>query len=326
MIKGIHHTALNVLDLDRAIAFYSTAGCFELALRFEIEDSARTQALFQLPCGVAQVALLRGPTGYLELFEFASASAAARLPQVHEAGIRHICVIAQDCQPVYEALLAAGATAHAPPSGLGTGALYCYLRDPEGNIVELEGAPWAEGMHETPWYTHTAIVSADIKRLGAFYENLVGDTIYRSGAFGPDPKFDRVAGLAGIEFDGAWLRAANAQIELWRYRAPTTETVAPRVFSAPGWSHICFECDNVESEYVRLSGLGVEFLGPPAEGAFSRFVFARDVDGNIVELMTPTRKDLSVDALAGLAIPGKMMELVATLYRRADLRRREGAP
>lgn len=317
MILGIHHTGLCVADLDRALAFYTGFGSFSLQERFIVPDSEEGRAALGVADAGREVALLRGLTGWLELQCFqACPTAAQTAPQVHHAGIRHLCVIARDAMPAYDAMLRAGASSHAPPSGLGTGALYAYLRDPESNIVELEGAPWAAGLEHSPWYAHTAIVTPDIDRMVAFHEHLTGSHCHSSGSFGPGRRFDRVAGLDGIEFDGAWLRCGNGQVEIWRYRVPQTAPVPPRDTSALGWNHLCFESDDVDAEHSRLAAAGVEFLGAPSDGRFSRCCFGRDPDGNVFELMTPLadRPDLSVQALEGRHIPQRLQELTEGRY------------
>jgi catechol 2,3-dioxygenase-like lactoylglutathione lyase family enzyme len=319
MIKGIHHTGLSVANLDRSIEFYTTGGSFAVRDRFTVSDSAHARMVLGVADAACEVALLKGHTGYLELLKFRTPGARpeGHAPQVHHAGIRHVCVIAQDVMPAYANLVRAGAGTHAPPSGLGTGALYAYLRDPEANILELEGAPWAHGLEHPPWYAHTAIVTPDIPRLAVFYELVTGVGVHSTGSFGPGKRFDVVAGMTGIVFDGAWLRCGTGQIEFWHYRIPETLPAGPHDVSSLGWSHLCFESDDVDADHARLSAEGVPFMSAPVTNHLARFVYGCDPDGNVFELMTPlpVHADLSVDALEGRDVPRLVMEMAAGHYQ-----------
>lgn len=290
MITGLHHTGLVVTDLDAAIAFYTSQQAFAVESRFDLADTAENRAMLQLDDARARVAFLRGTLGALELFEYADSrhhTDAAR--DVYSAGIRHICLQQDLSDAMYDHFLAAGAASHARPSGLGTGNSYVYIRDPEGNIIELEGVPWAPAAADRPWLAHTAIVSPDMPRLLAFYAMLTGQETTRQGSFGPDPKFDRVAGMADVRFDGGWLRLSNAELEFWQYHQPQTTPAARRALNAPGWNHVCFESDDLDADYQRLLALGIELHGPPQDVGSATVLFGRDPDGNVFELLQPAQ-------------------------------------
>lgn len=289
MITGIHHTGLVVADLDAALAFYTSQHAFAVLSRFDLADTACNREMLQLDDSRARVAFLQGTLGAIELFEYAvPANQSAGDREVHCAGIRHICLQQDLSDKLYDGLVAAGAASHARPSGLGTGNSYVYIRDPEGNIIELEGVPWAPAAADRPWFAHTAIVSPDMPRLLAFYAMLSGQKSTRQGAFGPDPKFDRVAGIADVRFDGGWLSLANAELEFWHYHHPPTLSAPRRALNAPGWNHLCFESDDLDADYQRLLAKGVEMHGPPQDVGSATVVFGRDPDGNVFELLQPS--------------------------------------
>ena len=288
MITGLHHIALSVLQLDAAIAFYTREQAFTVLQRFEIADTVDNRAMLQLDNAAARVAFLQGTLGCLELFEFESVAAqAAPEREVYSTGLRHICLQTAISDDLYDGLLAAGATAHARPAGLGTGNSYVYIRDPEGNLIELEGTPWAPADTSRPWFAHMALVTPDIDTLTRFYVMLTGVDIHRRGKFGPDDKFDVVAGIAGVRFEGAWSRLANAELEFWQYEYPATMPVRRRNAAAPGWSHLCFESDAIAADYARLNAQGVALHGPPHECGNALVFFGRDPDGNIFEVLQP---------------------------------------
>jgi catechol 2,3-dioxygenase-like lactoylglutathione lyase family enzyme len=317
MIKGLHHAGLSVANLDGAIGFYRTASAFDVVSRYRIPNRADLRAMMAVDDSECEVALLRGQTGFLELFEFANPAVAASPPEVYRAGIRHICIQAVDGDQLYDDFLAAGAKSHARPSGLGTGNLYCYIRDPEDNIVELEGLPYAASITGPPWFAHVALVTPDIRRLSAFYTLVTGAPVHSSGHFGPEAKYDVVAGLENIVFDGAWVKAGPLTLEFWQYRQPETELRPSVDASQHGWSHFALEVDDLDAEYQRLLADGVHFHGAPKSNGAVRFVYARDPDGNIFELLQvlPGHEHLSLDQVTGRDLPAEIDRLVAQLYR-----------
>ncbi len=302
MIKGIHHTGLSVFDLEQAITYWTECFGFEVAARFIVDDLPETRALMQAANPAARAAFLTGPTGHLELFQFdMNKDMSAEPSTVHDAGIRHACLQAIDVNSLFDLCTSNGAHWHARPSSLGTGALYAYIRDPEGNIIELEGVPWGPAEHAAPWFAHTAIVTPDIDRLTAFYEFLTGKRVHHQGHFGPHRSFDRVAGLSGIVFRGAWIRLANATLEFWQYETPQTTAHRRMDATQPGWSHICFEVANAAETYTRLSDAGVLIHAEPVSNAFGTLFYGRDPDGNIFECLevSARHRALSVDHLRG---------------------------
>lgn len=321
MITGLHHTALCVRDLDAAIGFFTSEQAFTPRTRFALADTAANRALLQLGDATARGALLQGSLGCLALYEFAElASADVPGREVFAAGIRHICLQTAISDRLYDSLVAAGASTHARPSGLGTGNSYVYIRDPEGNLIELEGTPWAPDAAVRPWFAHTALVTPDIERLTGFYAMLTGVDIHRNGSFGPDAKFDLVGGLSQARFHGAWLRLPNAELEFWQYLHPATTPAARRNAAAPGWNYLGFETDDIAADHARLSAQGVELHGPPDDFAGTSAFFGRDPDGNIFAVLqrggTGGTGGISVADL--MAEPqGSSIETARTDYRRA---------
>lgn len=316
MITGLHHTGLVVANLEAAIAFYTSQQAFALVSRFDLADTAENRAMLQLDSARARAAFLRGTLGAIELFEYADARHHADLErEVYSAGIRHICLQQDLSDGLFEGFVRAGAASHARPSGLGTGNSYVYIRDPEGNIIELEGVPWAPTVADRPWFAHTAIVSPDMPRLLAFYAMLTGQDATRQGAFGPDPKFDRVAGITDARFDGGWLRLPNAELEFWQYHQPQTTAVARRPMNAPGWNHVCFESDDLQADLQRLSAQGIELHGPSQDVGSATVIFGRDPDGNVFELLQPAQSgQLTVEAMMH-EHQGEAVDIARTAWR-----------
>ena len=73
MIRGIHHVAVHVRDLDRMIEFYRDAFGFEVVgEEFSWRDTPWLDQLLDVPGSAARGAMLRAGSCYMELFEFSA--------------------------------------------------------------------------------------------------------------------------------------------------------------------------------------------------------------------------------------------------------------
>lgn len=71
MIRGIHHVAIHVRNLDRMIQFYNDAFGFEpLGVPFEWSNQEKLDLILNVPGSAARQAMLRAGNCYVELFEF----------------------------------------------------------------------------------------------------------------------------------------------------------------------------------------------------------------------------------------------------------------
>ena len=73
-------------------------------------------------------------------------------------------------------------------------------------------------------------------------------------------------------------------LEIWQYRNP--ETLAhpgKRAVTALGYN-FSIEVADIQSEYARMSNLGVEFVSAPVLMGDRWQVFAHDLDGNVFAL------------------------------------------
>ncbi len=314
MITGIHHTGLVVRNLDASIGFFTNGADFQAVSSFDVADTPANRALLQVTDATGRAVLMQGTLGCVELFEFAANNGKATLrSEIFDAGIRHICLQGGMNDILFDRMVAQGAKAHAPLSGLGTGNLYAYVRDLEENVIEIEGVPWQPEVARA-WYAHTAIVTPDIDRLSDFYAMITGSPVHRRGTFGPDHKFDVVSGLGDARFHGAWLRTGNAELEFWQYLAPPTVAVSRRVMTDPGWSHICFETDDIDGDVDRLRDAGVELHAPVGEFGNARVAFCRDPDGNAFELLELNESDMPTIATLNSMGDARLLRQARSAY------------
>ncbi len=142
-IKGIHHVAMSVPDLDRAEAFYCGVLGFEIADRFSFGPSPESDEVTGVRDAAAKVIMLRAGNMHLEIFEYHNPGVgeqSGRRP-VCDHGYTHLALeVDGDIQQVYRTLAEAGVKWHAPVLDdlEGEGYAVTYGRDPFGNVLEIQ--------------------------------------------------------------------------------------------------------------------------------------------------------------------------------------------
>lgn len=140
MIRGIHHVAVHVRDLDRMMAFYKDAFGFEVVGEpFSWADSEFIDRIVDVPNSAALGAMLRAGTCYMELFQYvAPAPTVTKALQPFDKGYTHFCVDCTDIEKEYQRLKGLGMT-FSQPGPIDVGHVKSiYGRDPEGNLIELQ--------------------------------------------------------------------------------------------------------------------------------------------------------------------------------------------
>ena len=121
-LSRLDYVILLVSDLDRSLAFYQ--GTLGLPLKHRAEEFA------QLDTGTTRLGLYSRKAMMATLGE--SLEPPARSAPGFEIGFKVDAV-----DPVFEALVAAGADPAMPPTDRPWGQRTAYLRDPDGHLVEL---------------------------------------------------------------------------------------------------------------------------------------------------------------------------------------------
>lgn len=148
MIMDMLHIGITVSDIDASVNWYTKVLGLELVHR-QRGDNKYTRRLVGVEDAVLEVAQFKIPgrtsglsTHMLELIEYVAGAAPdhPRLP-VNQVGTSHLALIVDDIHQRYEAMRESGADFVNPPVGVTEGAneggYACYLRDPDGNVLEL---------------------------------------------------------------------------------------------------------------------------------------------------------------------------------------------
>jgi lactoylglutathione lyase len=121
-LEVLDYVVLVVEDLDRSLSFY--AGALGLGLQH------RAGAYAQLRAGTTRLSLYTREA----MAETLGTALAAPSPSApaFELGFK-----VPDCDAAFSELVAAGAAVAAPPASRAWGQRTAYVRDPDGNLVEL---------------------------------------------------------------------------------------------------------------------------------------------------------------------------------------------
>jgi lactoylglutathione lyase len=124
-ITGLAHIGIRVHDLERSMAFYSALGF------------AKTAG----PIGPEPVAILHHPAG-VEINLVLNAPRAAEpnvlmdVPEKHP-GFTHVALLCPDLLAAKASLAELGFPVREGPVRFGPGAQGMFVRDPDGNVIEL---------------------------------------------------------------------------------------------------------------------------------------------------------------------------------------------
>lgn len=146
-VVGAHHTCFSVADMGRSLVFYRDL----LGLTVVSERPAVTSAYFRsiiaYPNAVVHAVLLQipGTSHLLELLEYKEPRGVPQDVTRQNPGAAHVCFIVDDVKAAYSELTAAGVEAISAPTylddGPNKGAWGCYLKDPDGQVVEIFQRP-----------------------------------------------------------------------------------------------------------------------------------------------------------------------------------------
>lgn len=133
---------------------------------------------------------------------------------------------------------------------------------------------------------HVAISTPDIAGLVAFYRDVIGFEVVFETEMQASATVDAMLGVTDAAARIVMMRTGTSFLELFQFSSPTP---APQSADRPvidhGFTHICLNVTDIDSEYRRLEARGVRFHCPPLHRGPVRCTYARDPDGNVIELI-----------------------------------------
>jgi catechol 2,3-dioxygenase-like lactoylglutathione lyase family enzyme len=277
---------ITVADIDATLAFYAGVVPLKVLRRFSLAAAEFGPELLGSIGGTVEIAVVQVPTGILQLMRFPNGQTPNEPVPVIGPGYTHICYQSPASDPSLGKLMARGLSLisrcdeHGVDLG-GYGVRYCYGRDPEGRMIEVEILDQPR-RGEPSWLAHIANCAHDHALLQNFYRSLLGKEPYRTLPVSSRPTFDQVADLDAVAVQASWFRVHNLDIELWTYTNPPTPVpIGRRRLDMIGYGSFALEVTDLAAETSRLSALGIPLVGTVLDLGGWRTQYAADPEGNL---------------------------------------------
>ena len=130
-----HHVGITVSDLDVATDFYRSVFDPEIIAEFSVDGNAFATGV-DIPNASAEFVHLDLGSVRLELVAYDPPGDDRPPADLNDAGATHLGVEVDDVDEFYESLPASVDTL-SPPQTTATGTKICFLRDPDGTLIEV---------------------------------------------------------------------------------------------------------------------------------------------------------------------------------------------
>jgi glyoxylase I family protein len=146
---------------------------------------------------------------------------------------------------------------------------------------------------------HVSFTVGELERSAAFYSRFGFEQHKRYVSSGDD--VDQGTATESADMAIIWLKhpLGGPMLELIRYLNYPADRSA--LNSRVGAAHLCFATSDIAAAQEELSAAGANFLSAPHKDEFGmRWVYLRDPDGNVVELVQdpPTSTEPAIRAAA----------------------------
>jgi catechol 2,3-dioxygenase-like lactoylglutathione lyase family enzyme len=133
-----HHVAISVKSMEQALYFYRDLLGFEVDWDMDHRGGKTMGRVVDLPDPDAHMVMLKGYGARIELFKYHSPVGAARKAvRQCDLGLMHFALQVRNVHELYNRLIEDGVAFNCPPENLRPGVWATYMRDPEGNTIEL---------------------------------------------------------------------------------------------------------------------------------------------------------------------------------------------
>ena len=138
MNAKFHHLAISVCDMDRMISFYTDVLGFEVDWDMDHRGGEKLGRVVGLPNPDAHIVMMKGYGARIELFKYHSPAGESHgNGRQCDFGFTHFALQVKNIHGLYDHLISAGARFNCPPQSLRPGVWATYMKDTEGNTIEL---------------------------------------------------------------------------------------------------------------------------------------------------------------------------------------------
>ncbi len=130
-----HHVGITVSDLERAVEFYEDVFELPVLARFSVSGEAFATGV-DVPNATGRFAHLDADGIRLELVEYDPEGESGHADGINHPGATHVGLEVEDVEGFYHALSEDVQTLSSPQT-TESGTKICFVKDPEGNLVEV---------------------------------------------------------------------------------------------------------------------------------------------------------------------------------------------
>ncbi|EMA69872.1 glyoxalase/bleomycin resistance protein/dioxygenase [Halorubrum aidingense JCM 13560] len=130
-----HHVGITVSDLDRAVDFYTETFGLEVVAEFAVGGEAFAEAV-DVAGAEAEFAHLDAGDAIVELVAYEPAGEKTPDPELNRPGATHLGLSVDDVDDFYTTL-DEGVETLSPPRTTASGTTVLFVRDPDGNLIEV---------------------------------------------------------------------------------------------------------------------------------------------------------------------------------------------
>jgi catechol 2,3-dioxygenase-like lactoylglutathione lyase family enzyme len=145
-IVAADHTGITVSNLERSLAFWRDVLGFEFSHRTH-QSGELASEITGVPGAELSLAVVKAPGHKIELLEYHAPKSRKKANdrQPHDVGSAHIALTVDDLDAALDKISASGwraaGTAQTLATGPNAGKRVVYVRDPDGNTIELMQPP-----------------------------------------------------------------------------------------------------------------------------------------------------------------------------------------
>lgn len=144
-------------------------------------------------------------------------------------------------------------------------------------------------------YVHTNIIAKDWKKLSQFYQQVLHCRPLPGGKRDLQGEWlDKLTGTPSVQIEGEHLILPGYDgeyptLEIFSYSHEGDSNT--KMINNLGFAHLAFEVDDVAETLKEIIAAGGGLVGEPAEAVYpggvkGKFVYAKDIEGNIIELQS----------------------------------------
>lgn len=134
-----HHIAMSVKDFDKVKSFYVDTLGYDVLWDSDNRGNPELSNVVGLPDARMHIAMLEGYGMRIEMFYYYTPQGTERHAPMRQCdfGLTHFALQVKGLKGMYDRLHAQGVAFNSAPQNIRPGAWVAYMRDPEGNTIEL---------------------------------------------------------------------------------------------------------------------------------------------------------------------------------------------